>query len=184
MGRTYWNAMNLQLIFGSSVASGLIAWGVFSALYLWPRLEGRSRADALRPLLVLHGFRFIGLSFLVPGVVSADLPMTFARDAAYGDLAAAALALLALAASRSRWGGALTWVFNIWGTFDLLNAFYQANASGLSPSQFGAAFFIPTFIVPILLITHGLVFRILLKADRSLDVDEASIGRFGKTAGR
>jgi len=109
--------------------------------------------------------------------------MTFARDAAYGDLAAAALALLALAASRSRWGGALTWVFNIWGTFDLLNAFYQANASGLSPSQFGAAFFIPTFIVPILLITHGLVFRILLKADRSLDVDEASIGRFGKTAG-
>src|SRR5438034_1061780 len=148
--------MNVQLLFGAGVAFGFIAWGVFSALYVWPQLRGRSRADALRPLLVLHGFRFAGLSFLVPGVVSPDLPMMFARDAAYGDLAAAVLALLALVASRSRLGFALTWVFNIWGTLDLLNAFYQANASGLSPSQFGAAYYIPTFIVPLLLITHGL----------------------------
>ncbi len=175
--------MNAQLIFGVSVAFGLIAWGVVSALYLWPQLEGQSRADALRPLLVLHGFRFMGLSFLVPGVVSSDLPMRFARDAAYGDLAAAVLALLALAASRSRWGVVLTWGFNIWGTFDLLNAFYLANASGLSPGQFGAAFFIPTFIFPVLLITHGLVFRILLRADRRPDFDDASVERFGKTAG-
>jgi len=175
--------MNVQLLFGVSVAFGLIAWGVFTALYLWPQLEGRSRIDALRPLLVLHGFRFIGLSFLVPGVVSSDLPMTFARDAAYGDLAALLLALLALAALRSRFGLALAWIFNVWGTFDLLNAFYQAGTSGLSPSQFGAAFFLPTFIVPLLLITHGLVFRILLKAERRPEVDAASIERFGRAAG-
>jgi uncharacterized membrane protein len=161
--------MNVQLLFGASVAFGLIAWGVFSALYLWPSLAGRSRIDALRPLLLLHAFRFIGLSFLVPGVVASDLPMAFARDAAYGDLAAAVLALLALAALRSRWGIALAWVFNIWGSFDLLNAFYQAAASGLSPSQFGAAFFLPTFIVPLLLITHGLAFRILSSAERRPD---------------
>ncbi len=175
--------MNVQLLFGVGVAFGLIVWGVFTALYLWPRLEGRSRTDALRPLLVLHAFRFIGLSFLVPGVVSSDLPMTFARDAAYGDLAAAVLALLALAALRSRFGVALGWVFNIWGSFDLLNAFYQAGASGLSPSQFGAAYYLPTFIVPLLLITHGLAFRILLKADRRPEVDAASIERFAKAAG-
>jgi uncharacterized membrane protein len=161
--------MNVQLLFGASVAFGLIAWGVFSALYLWPQLAGRSRVDALRPLLVLHAFRFIGLSFLVPGVVSSDLPMAFARDAAFGDLAAAVLALLALAALRSRWGVALAWAFNLWGSFDLLNAFYQAGTSGLSPGQFGAAFFLPTFIVPLLLITHGLAFRILLRADRRAD---------------
>src|SRR5262245_33082240 len=51
------------------------------------------RIDALRPLLVLHAFRFIGLSFLVPGVVSPDLPLAFARDAAFGDIVAAILAL-------------------------------------------------------------------------------------------
>jgi hypothetical protein len=40
-------------------------------------------------LLILHGFRFIGLSFLIPGVVSSDLPAAFAFDAAYGDIVAA-----------------------------------------------------------------------------------------------
>ena len=76
--------------------------------------------------------------------------------------AAAILALLALTALRTRLGIALVWVFNIWGSLDLLNAFYQANGAGLSAGQLGATYFIPTMIVPLLLITHGLVFRILL----------------------
>jgi hypothetical protein len=129
------------------------------------KLRARSRIEALRPLLALHGFRFIGLSFLVPGVVSADLPIAFARDAAYGDVVAAILALLALTTLRSKLGIALAWIFNIWGSLDLLNAFYVANATGLLAGQLGAAFFIPTAIVPLLLITHGLLFRILLKHD-------------------
>jgi hypothetical protein len=157
--------MPVQLLFGLSVAFGFVAWGVVTALYIWPQLRARSRIEALRPLLALHGFRFMGLSFLVPGVVSADLPMAFARDAAYGDLIAAILALLALAALPSKFGIALVWVFNVWGTLDLLNAFYVANATGLSAGQLGAAFFIPTAIVPLLLITHGLIFRILLRHD-------------------
>jgi hypothetical protein len=106
------------------------------------------------------------LSFLVPGVVSPDLSLVFARDAAYGDIAAAILALAALAMLRTGVGIALTWAFNLWGSFDLLNAFYQANAAGLSPGQLGAAYFIPTAIVPLLLITHGLMFRVLLRSQR------------------
>ena len=157
--------MDVQLLFGISVAFGFVAWAVVTVFYIWPELRDRSRIDALRPLLTLHGFRFIGLSFLVPGVVSADLPIAFARDAAYGDVVAAILALLALTALRSKLGIALVWVFNIWGSLDLLNAFYVANATGLWAGQLGAAFFIPTAIVPLLLITHGLMFRILLKQD-------------------
>jgi len=157
--------MDVQLLFGISVAFGFVAWAVVTVFYIWPELRDRSRIDALRPLLTLHGFRFIGLSFLVPGVVSADLPIAFARDAAYGDVVAAILALLALTALRSKLGIALVWVFNIWGSLDLLNAFYVANATGLWAGQLGAAFFIPTAIVPLLLITHALVFRILLKHD-------------------
>jgi len=158
--------MDVQLLFGISVAFGFVAWAVVTVFYIWPELRDRSRIDALRPLLTLHGFRFIGLSFLVPGVVSADLPIAFARDAAYGDVVAAILALLALAALRSKLGIVLAWVFNIWGTLDLLNAFYVANGTGLLAGQLGATFFIPTAIVPLLLITHGLIFRILLKHDR------------------
>jgi hypothetical protein len=157
--------MDVQLLFGISVAFGFVAWAVVTVFYIWPELRTRSRIEALRPLLALHGFRFIGLSFLVPGVVSADLPIAFAREAAYGDVVAAILALLALTALRSKLGIALAWVFNIWGSLDLLNAFYVANATGLLAGQLGAAFFIPTAIVPLLLITHALVFRILLKRD-------------------
>ena len=157
--------MDVQLLFGISVAFGFVAWTVVTVFYIWPELRTRSRIEALRPLLALHGFRFIGLSFLVPGVVSADLPIAFAREAAYGDVVAAILALLALTALRSKLGIALAWVFNIWGSLDLLNAFYVANATGLLAGQLGAAFFIPTAIVPLLLITHALVFRILLKRD-------------------
>src|SRR5262245_24443007 len=152
-----------QALFGISVALGFLVWGIVAAQYLWPYLRSQPRVDALRPLLILHSFRFIGLAFLVPGVVAPDLSAAFARPAAYGDLIAAVLALLALAALRSRWGIPLVWVFNLWGTADLLSAFYQGNAVGFAPGQLGAAYFIPTVIVPLLLITHGLVFRILLR---------------------
>ena len=158
--------MPSQALFGISVAFGLIAWGVFTAQYLWPELRGRSRVAALRPLLILHSFRFIGLAFLIPGVVAPELPGAFARPAAYGDLIAAVLALLALLTLESRLGILLVWVFNVWGTVDLLYAFYQGNSVGLEPGQLGATLFILTVIVPLLLITHGVVFRLLLQGDR------------------
>jgi hypothetical protein len=137
----------------------LVAWGINAARYLWPALRNQPRADALRPLLLLHSFRFIGLAFLVPGVVSPDLPGEFARPAAYGDLVAALLALLALAGLQSGLGIVLVWVFNLFGSADLLYAFYQGVIGvGIEPGQLGAAFFFPTVVVPLLLITHGLVF--------------------------
>jgi hypothetical protein len=82
-----------------------------------------------------------------------------------GDLTAAVLALVALAALRSGFGVPLVWVFNLWGSADLLNAFYQANASGLEAGMLQATYFIPTSIVPLLLITHVLVFLILIRRD-------------------
>jgi len=156
--------MPQQMIwFFVSIAFSLSAWGVVTARYIWPELRLRPRAEALRPLLVLHSFRFIGLAFLVPGVVSPDLPAAFAHPAAYGDLIAAALALLSLLLLPSAAGIAAAWIFSLWGLADLLNAFYQANQAGLLAGQLGATFFLPTLIVPLLLITHGLAFRILLQ---------------------
>jgi hypothetical protein len=152
-----------QLCFFLSIAFSFIAWGIVTARYIWPELRLRQRAEALRPLLILHSFRFIGLAFLVPGVVSADLPSTFAHSAAYGDIIAATLALLSLLSLPSRAGVVIAWIFNLWGSADLLNAFYQANHAGLLAGQLGATYFIPTLVVPLLLITHGLAFRILLQ---------------------
>ena len=114
-------------------------------------------------MLILHSFRFIGLAFLVPGVVSPDVPSAFAQSAAYGDIIAAILALLALTSLSGRTGIVIAWIFSLWGTADLFNAFYQANHAGLTAGQLGSTYFIPTFIVPLLLITHGLGFGILLR---------------------
>ena len=87
--------------FGTSVALSFLAWGIITARYLWPALRYQPRTRALRPLLLLHSFRFIGLAFLVPGVVSPNLPSAFALPAAYGDLIAAVLAFFALAGLQS-----------------------------------------------------------------------------------
>ncbi len=155
--------MQSQLSFFVSIAFSFVAWGIVTARYIWPRLRLRQGTEALQPLLMLHSFRFIGLAFLVPGVVSPDLPSAFAHAAAYGDIIAAILALLALILLPSASGIVMAWIFNLWGTADLFNAFYQANHAGLVAGQLGATYFIPTFIVPLLLITHALGFRILLQ---------------------
>lgn len=156
-----------QLCFFVSIAFSFIAWGIVAARYIWPELRVRQRAEALRPLLILHSFRFIGLAFLAPGVVSADLPPAFAHSAAYGDILTATLALLVLLSPPRGAGVVIAWMFNLWGSADLVNAFYQANHSGLLAGQLGATYFIPTLIVPLLLITHGLTFRILLQHQKS-----------------
>jgi hypothetical protein len=155
--------MQTQLAFFVSIAFSCIAWGIVAARYIWPELRLKPRAEALRPLLILHSFRFLGLAFLVPGVVSPDLPSAFANSAAYGDIVAAMLAMFSLLLLPSGAGVVAAWIFNIWGATDLFNAFYQANHVGLLAGQLGATYFIPTFIVPLLLITHGLSFRILLR---------------------
>jgi hypothetical protein len=152
-----------QLCFFTSIAFSVIAWSIVAKQYIWPKLRSLGRADALRPLLTLHSFRFLGLSFLVPGVVSSELPSAFAHAAAYGDIIAAILAWLSLISLPRKFGVVIVWSFSLWGTADLINAFYQANGAGLAAGQLGAAYFIPTLVVPLLLITHGLVFRILLQ---------------------
>jgi hypothetical protein len=113
-------------IFGISVGLGFVVWGIIAGQYLWPALRSLPRARALRPLLLLHSFRFIGLAFLVPGVVLPTLPDAFARPAAYGDLIAAVLALLALAGLRSRLGIGLVWCSTFGGVWICSTLFIKA----------------------------------------------------------
>jgi hypothetical protein len=80
-------------LFGISVVLAFVAWGLVARRHIWPALRDRPRMDALRSILLLHSFRFIGLVFLIPGVVSPDLPTAFARPAAYGNLTTVILAL-------------------------------------------------------------------------------------------
>ena len=162
--------MNVHALFGISAFLSLVSSGIFAKLYLWPRLRIMNRENALVCLVAPHMFlRFIGLSFLVPGVVSPSLPAAFAVPAAYGDLVAGLLAVVVTLALSMRAPGTtlLVWLFNVWGAADLLFAGFQGLRVDMDPGMLGAAFFIPTAIVPPLLVTHGLIFWLLLRSKAS-----------------
>jgi hypothetical protein len=113
--------------------------------------------------------RFIGLGLLVPGVVSPSLPAAFAVPAAYGDLIAGILAIIAAYAlsRRAFWAIPAVLIFNTWGAADLLFAFYNGQNAHLQPGALGAAYFIPTALVPPLLVTHVLIFLLVTRQGSS-----------------
>lgn len=157
--------MSLQALFGLSIVLSFVAFGLVTKLYVWPRLRTMERNDALLILVVSNTFRFIGLSFLVPGVVSPSLPYAFAGPGAYGDLMTIGLAIastIALA-RRTSWATWLVWVFNMWGAADFLYAYYNGIRLQFDLGMLGAAFYIPTVIVPIYLVIHGLIFWLLIR---------------------
>ena len=156
--------MDAQAIFGLQFFLSIVVWSLIAKWLLSPWLDYKSQHQALFWLTLPHAFRHIGMVFLVPGVVAHPLPGSFATPAAYGDLVTGVLALIALIALRSGWGGApaLVWLFNIVGTVDLLNALRHVNVA----PNFGAAWYIPTFLVPLLLVTHFMIFTRLLRRGR------------------
>jgi hypothetical protein len=154
--------MSTLQIFGLQVVLSFVVWGVIAAWYVAPRLAALPLERALQPLLVLHAFRHVGMVFLVPTVVGPSVPAIFAVPAAYGDLIAGLLALAALVALRGRWpiAVAVVWLFNVFGLLDLINAFYQGISNQV---EIGAAYYIPTVVVPALVISHLMIFRILTR---------------------
>ena len=153
-----------NLILPMSMIFSLLAWSLIMRWYIHPVLKEKTLEQAIEPILLLHSFRYIGLMFLIPGVTTEILDSRFSHPAAYGDLIAAALAFVAIGAIRMKtsWAHAAIWIFNIWGMADLLNA--VARGVMFTPDgHFGATFWIPTTIVPLLLVTHTYIFILLVK---------------------
>ena len=152
------NILTVNLLF-----STLVFW-IAAKLYLLPRLQDLKPRTVLLPILLLHSFRHLGLMFLAPGATYVGIPMSFAYPAAFGDLLAALLALVAISAVAMNWKGArpLVWIFAIEGTIDLVAAIVLATTYG-ADAFMGPAYWIPAFWVPALLVTHYITFVVLLK---------------------
>src|SRR5262249_6160851 len=95
-------SLNSEGLFGLSILMCFLAFALVTKVYIWPRIRVMRRTDALIPLVIPHTFRFVGLSFLIPGVVSPSLSPAFSIPAAYGDLVAAILAGVATLALAAR----------------------------------------------------------------------------------
>lgn len=159
--------MPYPALFAISVLFSLTAWGAVAWHSIWPALKARRSPENLKPILLLHSFRYLGLAFVLPGLVSPDLPASLAQPVAYGDLTAAILALIALATMRTRAGTAAAWTFNIFGTADLLFGFFEGARVSLpdAPGSLGAGYFILMAYVPLLLVTHALAFRLMMQTN-------------------
>jgi len=156
------NILTVNLLFSTLV------FLTAARLYLLPKLDEWEPRTILLPILLLHATRHLGLMFLAPGAVYPGVPAQFAYPAAFGDLLAAVLALIAIpaVARRARSAKVLVWIFNIEGTLDLFLAIALATAYDAAPFM-GAAYWIPAFWVPALLVTHYVTFLLLLKHWRS-----------------
>ncbi|MBB6486089.1 hypothetical protein [Rhizobium lusitanum] len=168
--------MSPAVIFSIHLVLGYVPWLLCFSAYFWPRLRTMDHVEAQRAIAVLHGFRFFGLVFIVPGVVGSALPAEFATFAAYGDFATGILAILALLTIRLP---AVFWPlvigYNLVGMVDILVDYYHGARFDL-PSlsgQLGAAYAIPIIYVPLLMLTHFASLYLLLhsrhKKDRILE---------------
>jgi len=173
--------MSPATVFDIHLALGYVPWLLAFGAYFWPRLKAMDPVEAQRVIATLHSFRFFGLVFLVPGVVGANLPASFASFAAYGDFATGVLAILALLATRIP---PLFWplvvAFNVVGAADILIDYYHGVQIGLAAmaGELGATYAIPIVYVPLLMITHVAAFYLLARsqpgAARSLAGDAAA----------
>src|SRR6266540_3675997 len=89
---TQMNILTVNLVLST------IVFAIAAKLYLIPELARLEPRTVVLPILLLHALRHLGLMFLAPGAVHPGLPEQFAYPAAFGDLIAAVLALIAIAA--------------------------------------------------------------------------------------
>lgn len=160
--------MSVNYLLPLGMLFALFSWTLILILHVHPLVKELSFERVVEPILFLHTFRYIGLMFLIDGVTSGVLDTRFSHPAAYGDLIAAVLAFVAIAALRlkMRWAILSVWVFNIWGFADLVNAVGQG-LTFTSDGNLGAAFWIPFTIVPLLLVSHIYVFVLLVSRQLS-----------------
>jgi hypothetical protein len=158
--------MNNVTIFWLQLLSSCIVCTIVVAWYVWPYLIKLTRNSALILLLFVHVFRYLGMTLLVPGMVDPKLPREILFNTAYGDLIAAALALVSIFALRSNWriGVLFAWAFNMWGFVDLLNALRSVLQVNLPSYNLGTVWYIYTFYAPLVIFSHLMIFWILIKS--------------------
>lgn len=147
-----------QFLFTTGALSLVAVW------YVLPALKRVPLRSSLPPLILLHLVRPVSLWLLAPGaIVKPTMPETFATQTAYGDLLSASLALVAAVLVRREAKGAvlLAWLFNIVGFIDVVKNVAVGMAQS-APAHMGAMAFVPAYGVPVVILSHLLIFKLLL----------------------
>jgi len=158
-----------QILSAQSTLS-LVAFALIARWHVGPRLAGLAVEDYLVPLTWVHVFRYAPMTLLVPGQVSASMPAGAAAAIAYGDLLSALAALAALILLKNKWKGALaaSWLFNIIGSADVVNATREAIGARMYDIPTGFNWYIVNFYVPLLIVTHVMMINKLVRTARGV----------------
>ena len=137
-------------------------------------IRGWALTIDLRSLVLFHLIRlFAGAYFLVL-CQRGQLPCGFARPAGWGDIGVAVLALVVLGAMRSEFAKKLFLIWNTLGLIDIVFVVSSAFRFGLRDWQSMHALrelplsLLPTFLVPLVIASHLLIFVRLFRADTNL----------------
>ena len=156
------------MLWSITLGVGAIAWN-------WAPLRTWAKTVDLRGPILLHVLRIgFGAAFLWL-YSRGEMSGQFALRAGPGDIAVGILAILAaIAVARNTRGRRLAvWVWNVVGLADMLVTVASAQSVLFSPEAASMAAFtrfpyslLPFFIVPLILLTHALVFVRLRSAAR------------------
>jgi hypothetical protein len=144
----------------------LVVWGTIAHVFVRPMLQGVSPHRALSVWLAPQLFRVLGVGLLVPAL-APQMPPSFAVTTAVGDGVTGVLALAALVALERKWAKArgLVWVCNVVGSCDLVVAMTQA-AQIEAARYLAGQWYVPALMVPLMIVSHVMVFRTLLARGR------------------
>jgi hypothetical protein len=149
------------------LTAALIAAGV-----LVPSFRAWLASVDLRSVIAMHLTRFIGIYFLV--LYSRGLlPFDFAVLGGWGDIVIAATAVLWLVFTREPAAHrTLLWVWNLCGLIDIVFVvataarMAQADPASMGPMRTLPLSLLPTFLVPLIIASHVLIFWRLGAAPR------------------
>jgi hypothetical protein len=153
-------------IAGGLVLAGLVAWALSGRVRAWVR------AVPLVALVAIHLVRFVGAWFIVL-YRRGELPFAFAVPGGWGDILAGASAVALLlgaipARTAARRRVVLAW--NVFGLLDIVFVvstaarLYLADPQQLAPLSRLPLSLLPTYFVPLVILTHLRIFGWLKQA--------------------
>lgn len=157
--------MSPTVLTGVQFTFSTVLFALIATWYILPALNKLPVRSALVPLFLVHGLRYLPSSAFAPGQIDPHVPRSAMNTIAYGDLASAALALVAALFLYYRLSGAIAvaWIVNIVMSLDWLNAGFVAASNQLVTYPMGGNWYIINYYVPVIGIIHVMIFARLLK---------------------
>lgn len=148
--------MQNLIILNVQVGIALIGYYLAYRIYWRDWFNRQEFGPAVQPLLLIHLYRFLGLTLLVTGQADPNLPLRAMQTIAFGDFASAVAALFAAIAVYldSRLAPLFVAIFTLVGLADFAIVGYTAITENVFQAYIGGMWFLSGILAPVLLLSH------------------------------